>query len=69
MWEISEALLSKAKIVAEEMLKTNEIIASVPFGKNEGVIFVTIDPALIKGTDEFVFGGRKFYIGTKNRES
>jgi hypothetical protein len=65
MWEISENLLLKSKKIAEEMLKGGETIRSVSFGGQYGIIFVTTNPNLIKGTDEFELGERKFFIGMK----
>jgi uncharacterized protein (DUF1810 family) len=64
MWEISEPLLLESKKIAEEMLKCNQIIRSVPFGEAEGTLFVTTDPKLIRGTDEFILGKIKFFIGS-----
>ncbi|RJX18608.1 MAG: hypothetical protein C4575_10525 [Desulforudis sp.] len=65
MWEISKSLLSDAKEAAMEMQKTGEIIRPIAFGGKLDVIFVSVDPCLIKGTDEFMLDGKKFFIGTK----
>lgn len=66
MWDISEPLLVKAKEAAKKMITGGEIISSIPFGGQEDVIFLSSDPNLVKGTDEFELDGKKFFIGTKN---
>jgi hypothetical protein len=65
MWEISASLLLKAQEAAKKMNEEGLELSSVPFGQKDAIIFVSSNPALVKGTDEFELDGKKFFVGTK----
>ncbi len=61
-FEIAKPLLEDAKKGAEIMLRTGEIIRSVPFGAQRDSISVTTDRTLVRGTDSLSLGEKTFYI-------
>ena len=65
MWWINPNLTEEAKIMAEGMLKTGEVIKPIEFGKRLDIIFVTTDHSLIVPLVYFELGGKRFYFGHK----
>lgn len=63
-WVTSSALINRAKKEAKICLETGETIRGVPFGRFEGLIFVSSDPDKVIATESFKEGGKDFFIGT-----
>lgn len=59
----NEDFLQTARRVAQEMTSLNEIIRKIPFGNQQGDIWLSSDPTLVVGTEKFVLDGKEFYIG------
>jgi hypothetical protein len=63
MFATNPDVVSDAKVIATEIIRSDRKILSTEFGGSGETIFVSIDPKAIIPIDSFELGGVLFYVG------